>query len=62
MTIFLVVTPLHYAVDIGYAIGFRMLLKHSLLQLDQTVLERNKKGHLPLHLATIGSNCQKFEP
>lgn len=45
-------TPLHYAVDIGYVDGFRILFKNSLLnKLDQTALERNKKGHLPLHLA-----------
>ena len=45
-------TPLHYAVDIGYVDGFRILFKNSLLnKLDQTALERNKKGRLPLHLA-----------
>ncbi|KAL3017398.1 hypothetical protein AAZX31_06G275300 [Glycine max] len=45
-------TPLHYAADIGYVDGFRILLKKSLLnKLDQTALERNKKGRLPLHLA-----------
>ncbi|KRH55980.2 hypothetical protein GLYMA_06G294100v4 [Glycine max] len=45
-------TPLHYAVDIGYVDGFRILFKNSLLnKLDQTALERNKKGHLPVHLA-----------
>ncbi|KAG4390417.1 hypothetical protein GLYMA_06G294200v4 [Glycine max] len=48
-------TPLHYAVDIGYVDGFRILLKNSLPnkldKTDQTALERNKKGYLPLHLA-----------
>ncbi|QCD87772.1 receptor-interacting serine/threonine-protein kinase 4 [Vigna unguiculata] len=44
-------TPLHYAAYIGYAEGFRILLENSFLKSDQTVLEGNKKGHLPIHLA-----------
>ncbi|KAK7342267.1 hypothetical protein VNO80_25213 [Phaseolus coccineus] len=44
-------TPLHYAAYIGYAEGFRILLENSFQKSDQTVLEGNKKGHLPIHLA-----------
>jgi len=44
-------TPLHYAAYIGYAEGFRILLENSFQKSDQTFLEGNKKGHLPIHLA-----------
>lgn len=44
-------TPLHYAAYIGYAEGFDILLENSLHKSDVTPLEKNEKGHLPIHLA-----------
>lgn len=44
-------TPLHYAAYIGYVEGFHILLENSIDSSNQTALEGNKKGHLPIHLA-----------
>lgn len=44
-------TPLHYTAYIGYVEGFCILLENSIKKSDQTALEGNKKGHLPIHLA-----------
>ncbi|KAG5119004.1 hypothetical protein JHK82_033424 [Glycine max] len=44
-------TPLHYAAYIGYGQGFHILLENSSKNSYEIVLEANKKGHLPIHLA-----------
>ncbi|KAI4354311.1 hypothetical protein L6164_003184 [Bauhinia variegata] len=41
-------TPLHFAASIGDIRGIRILLKEA----SSTALERNIKGHLPIHIAS----------
>ncbi|QCD87773.1 ankyrin [Vigna unguiculata] len=44
-------TPFHYAAYTGYVEGFRMLLQNLSEKSNQSLLERNKKGNFPIHLA-----------
>ncbi|XP_027909451.1 protein ACCELERATED CELL DEATH 6-like [Vigna unguiculata] len=54
-------TPFHYAAYTGYVKGFRILLQNSSEKSNQSLLERNKKGNFPIHLACKRGHVEVVE-
>ncbi|WVZ01983.1 hypothetical protein V8G54_022789 [Vigna mungo] len=53
--------PFHYAAYTGYVEGFRILLQNLSEKSNQSLLERNKKGNFPIHVACKRGHVEVVE-